>query len=650
MSWQTLLSAGMLIAALGILALGARRRHSRAAQGAALVVALASAAWLASSRRAGESSEVFSDRPLAFPAAGYVSSTTCQACHPDAYATWHASYHRTMTQVATPESVRAPADGRAVSIGGRSLRLEGGDGALEVEMTDPEADGPLAERRLVKRPLALVTGSHHMQVYWYPSGQSRFLGMLPFVYLLGEERWVPRPAIFIGPPTDVIDAEIGRWNTTCFQCHTTQVRPGYKSDSEAETAVTEFGIACEECHGPAEAHVRANRDPVRRYEQHLSDAPEPSIVNPRRLSHERTSEVCGQCHGISMYRTREELERFRTEGFEYVPGDDLNATRHLVRGKGGPVPPLVRETLREHPAYLESHFWSDGMLRVSGREYNGLLETPCFQRGTLTCLSCHAMHQPPGDPRPVAEWANDQLGVGMDGNEACLQCHSGFRTRLEEHTHHAAASEGSRCMNCHMPYTTWGLLKAIRSHTVDSPSVAASLATGRPDACNQCHLDRPLGWAAQELESWYGIAAPELTQEQQTVSAAVLWTLTGDAGQRALMAWSMGWEPARSASGRDWLAPYLLQLLLDDPYPAVRLVATRSLRSLPGFEGLRYDPNGPEPERVLAARQAYRTWSRTRREPPAAPEATLVDAAGIRGKELEALWQRRNDRVVELRE
>ncbi len=650
MTWESLLSAGLLAAALWVLvrAGGGRRRLFLAA---ALMAAAASAAWLAPGRRLAGSAGSADDRPLAFPGPGYVSSTTCQACHPDAYASWHASYHRTMTQVATPASVRAPADGRVVAIGGRSLSLERRDGALSVAMTDPEAEGPLEERPVVRRPIALVTGSHHMQVYWYPSGQSRFLGMLPFAYLLPEERWVPRPAIFIGPPTDVIAPEIGRWNVTCVQCHTTQVRPGYRSDAEAETAVTEFGIACEECHGPAEAHVRANRDPLRRYEQHLSDAPEPNIVNPRRLSHQRTSEVCGQCHGISIYRTREELERFRTEGFEYVPGDDLHATRHLVRRGDGDQPPLLRAALRENPAYMDSHFWSDGMVRVSGREYNGLLETPCFQRGTMTCLSCHDMHKPPGDPRPLARWADDQLAAGMEGDEACLQCHAGFRARPEEHTHHAAASEGSRCTNCHMSFTSWGLLKAIRSHTVDSPSVAASLATGRPDACNQCHLDRTLGWAAQKLEAWYGIPAPELSPEQEQVAAGALWSLTGDAGQRALMAWSMGWEPARVASGRDWLPPYLLQLLLDDPYPAVRIVAARSLRSLPGFEDLRYDPTGPPEERAGAAREAFRAWSRARRgRAAAAPEATLVHAGGLRREAFAALWARRNDRIVELRE
>src|SRR5437867_4685634 len=36
----------------------------------------------------------------------YVSSAACRACHPQQYASWHRSFHRTMTQVASPESVR----------------------------------------------------------------------------------------------------------------------------------------------------------------------------------------------------------------------------------------------------------------------------------------------------------------------------------------------------------------------------------------------------------------------------------------------------------------------------------------------------------------------------------------------------------------
>ena len=46
-------------------------------------------------------------RPIQLEEDGYVSSQTCKTCHPSQYQSWHSSYHRTMTQVATPQSARA---------------------------------------------------------------------------------------------------------------------------------------------------------------------------------------------------------------------------------------------------------------------------------------------------------------------------------------------------------------------------------------------------------------------------------------------------------------------------------------------------------------------------------------------------------------
>ena len=103
-----------------------------------------------------------------------------------------------------------------------------------------------------------------------------------------------------------------------------------------------------------------------------------------------------------------------------------------------------------------------------------------------------------------------------------------------------------------MPHTTYGLLKAMRSHTIDSPTVQASLATGRPNACNACHLDKTLAWSAKYLNQWHGIEEPQLDKDQQTIAASALWALKGDAGQRALMAWSMGLA-GRSRSFRNRL-------------------------------------------------------------------------------------------------
>src|SRR4051812_11128038 len=40
----------------------------------------------------------------------YVSSANCRSCHPDQYASWHRSFHRTMTQLPSPKTVRGSFD------------------------------------------------------------------------------------------------------------------------------------------------------------------------------------------------------------------------------------------------------------------------------------------------------------------------------------------------------------------------------------------------------------------------------------------------------------------------------------------------------------------------------------------------------------
>src|SRR6185503_12582096 len=61
--------------------------------------------------------EVERHRPIESRAMGYVSSRTCRPCHLEQYASWHDSYHRTMTTTATPANVHAPFDGRALDDG-----------------------------------------------------------------------------------------------------------------------------------------------------------------------------------------------------------------------------------------------------------------------------------------------------------------------------------------------------------------------------------------------------------------------------------------------------------------------------------------------------------------------------------------------------
>jgi hypothetical protein len=673
MSNSGLISLGSLtwvaaVIAVTVVTIIVYRRGARSGSLAAVVLLVAvgaAVAWTKTRNRptaAGE--ETVSDRPIEVGGEGYVSSKTCRSCHPHQYASWHASYHRTMTQVATPESVVGRFDDVELEFDRRQYRLVRRGDEFWVHIDEARAPGAddlavenadsAAKDRIVlndRKRIVMTTGSHHQQAYWVPSGNSRKVEDLPFAYLIDEKRWVPRHAIFLRPPEMRVEKQPGLWNMSCNRCHATHARPRAGQDEHMDTHVAEFGIACEACHGPGQQHVTANRNPARRFRHYMSDQPDRTIVHPLNLDHRRSSYVCAQCHSVNQFYTEEEEHEWAQRGYRYRPGDDLSKTRMLVRHDRSPDQPRLQGILHYYPQYMEDYFWSDGMIRVSGREFNGLLETPCYQRGRLSCLSCHAMHKSVDDPRPLAEWADDQLKLGMQGNEACLACHERFRTDLEAHTHHLPDSTGSQCYNCHMPHTSYGLLKAMRSHQIDSPRVATSLQTGRPNACNLCHLDKTLEWTAGHLAEWTGEPAPWLTDDEKSISAALLWLVRGDAGQRALIAWSMGWPPAQEASGSDWLAPFLAQLL-EDPYDAVRFIAYRSLRELPPYRDFAYDYVGRPEERAAARGQAIEIWRRAQSQTPTqtGPQI-LIDATGaLQLTVLQRLLGERDDRRVNLNE
>lgn len=602
-------------------------------------------------------------RPISVHADGYTSSEPCRACHPSQYDSWRTSFHRTMTQVASADTVRADFDGTIVNaVHGRPMRLERRGRDLWAEFDDPDwsALSGRPPARITKQ-IVMTTGSHNQEVYWYETDRGRQLGQLPGTYIIAEHRWMPRSMVFLAPPTPWPESTTGRWNAICINCHTTHGQPRVSASvdphgaSAPDSKVAEFGIACEACHGPSDRHTSANWNPLRRYELHLTAGHDSTIVQPAEINPKASSQVCGQCHGIWLF-DRPQGQLLDAHGPSYRPGDDIFRTRVLARGTH-PEEPLVQERLAEYPEFLHDLFWPDGMVRVSGREYNGLVESPCFLRAsdparTLSCFSCHTMHTGDDDPRARPEWADThQVSPGKDGNEACLQCHAKFRADLAAHTHHPAESSGSSCYNCHMPYTSYGLLKALRSHTISSPSVAESVTAGRPNACNACHLDKPLGWTADALQKWYGIAPVALSDDDRTLAASIVWMLRGDAGQRALMAWAFGWQPAQQASGADWM-PMFLSALFDDPYDAVRFIAYRSMRSMPGMAGFRGDFVAPPDVRRKDIQSIVKLWRAAQTGPHRRTDAALLlnPDGSVRMDVVGRLLQQQDRRPVRLNE
>lgn len=556
---------------------------------------------------------------------GYVSSDACRSCHPGAYHAWRDSYHSTMTQAATPETVLADWEGPVPTNRGHKIVLERRGREFWAELPDPLWSSDRSPQRPEDPPriwarVVMTTGSHHLQNYWLrrprtgavyrDSHDNGALVQLPLVWIIDEKRWAPGQDSFLTPPSSEPEPPLV-WNTSCHLCHSVAASPGFDEVSFDTTAV-ELGIACESCHGPGQPHIEHHQAPWTRYLAYFSTAADPMIENAAQLAKDRSVEACGQCHSFGRVV---DIPKWKREGVGYRPGDPLEKAVSMLRFSNDPQEPHLLDQLADEPNALVGRFWRDGTIRVAGREMNGIAESACFERGELTCLSCHSMH---GYESP-----DDQLVEGGRGNGPCLNCHVAYAGDVAQHTRHATGSAGSVCANCHMPHTTYGLFKAIRSHRIDNPSAANSARTGRPNACNLCHLDRSLAWADAELQRGWGVAPANLTGSEESIAASVRWALSGDAAQRAITAWHLGWEPARAASGANWAPLYLAQLL-SDPYAAVRRVARRSLQSQPGFETFEFDYLADPETLTQKSREAWERWRRASDPKAREPRAALL--------------------------
>lgn len=578
-------------------------------------------------------------RPIEVLSHGYVGSQACRECHQENHASWFASYHRTMTQLPTPDTVLGDFDDAVVHYQDDVYHLRREGELCVVDM--PNYSNPIPGAR-TQSAVVLTTGSHHMQLYWFATGAGRMIGLLPLAYLRESEEWIPRGAAFLRP-RPIHSFETGRWNETCSKCHSTHRMGRLFNQQGWDTHVGEFGISCEACHGPGGDHIKYRKEAAT-----VAAASDP-IVNPASLPKQRAAEVCGQCHSI--FFTPRGNDEANLHGTDYTPGDILAESRLIVRRDSPEY--IEQQKAMKYPtleSLLNESYYNDGMVRVSGREYNALTDSACFQKGEMTCFSCHKLHKSKSDDRSLAEWANDQLHPDAIGDNACLRCHEESQYG-ESHTHHARGSSGTSCYNCHMPHTTYGLLKAIRSHTISSPDVGKDRSAGRPNACNLCHLDKTLEWSADHLQDWYEIDPPEFNHDEQSVAASLLWLVSGNAANRALAAWSMGWSDAQKISGKDWQAPFLARALNDD-YEALRLIARRSLQSMPGFETMKMDVVNASTfeSRSDAIRQIWDHWMKQQGPAGIHRPELLIEQSQLDIDRLNDLHRRRDNSPMSLAE
>src|SRR3984893_215116 len=501
-------------------------------------------------------SNAYADEP-----ASYVGGQVCAGCHTVETAPWKGSHHALAMQKATEATVLVDfAEARLEHLGvvttfSRSndkflVRTEGPDGALH----DYE--------------VAYTFGIYPLQQYLiaFPGGRYQALGIAwdsrPKDH--GGQRWFHLYPDRKLPSGDRLHWT-GRdqtWNYQCADWHSTNVQKNYALPADTyATTWTDPDVSCEACHGPGSRHfawakaqaeggsypsgTNASGMGLTNWlkptdKGHWEMNPETGIARRTEKLASTEIEICAACHS-----RRKVIAKNLTPGEPYL---DVY------------LPALLEPGLY-HP---------DGQIDGEVYEYGSFLQSRMHAAG-VTCSNCHDPHS---------------AKLQAEGNRLCAQCHISARFEVTEHHHHKLGSAGAQCGDCHLPSKTYMAVDARRDHSIRVPRPDLSVSLGTPNACTQCHADRPAKWAAEAVAGWY----PKGRQTTSHYGTALHAGRIGaaDAEQQLDQLILDRSQPAVArASALALLAPYAspasepaIKAAIGDADPLVRAAAPRALPGL----------------------------------------------------------------------
>ena len=194
---------------------------------------------------------------------------------------------------------------------------------------------------------------------------------------------------------------------------------------------------------------------------------------------------------------------------------------------------------------------------------------------------------PPRSAPPDIE-RNEQLLP--TNNSLCTGCHEAIGADLTAHTFHPAASEGSSCVECHMPRSVTSIRAKMRDHSISIPSPRNTARFGVPNACNECHAAESPEWATARMDEWWGETPRRRKIERRAEAYSGARELSREALDQLLaISTDEGEGPVNRANAAGHLGRYLadpetrdpaIQALLaasGDSHPLVRAVASLKL-------------------------------------------------------------------------
>ncbi len=466
---------------------------------------LAPRAWLLLCAIAITSGCSRDSQPFDLSQATYVGQSSCIKCHAEETQKWKNSHHDLAMQLATDETVLANFDNVELthhSVTSRMFRdgqrfmvhTEGPDGQLQdFEVKYVFGVKPL-QQYMVEFPAAGSTSTDRQEL---PRVQ-----VLRLSWDTEKKQWFhldpPDVKEKLEPTDDLHWTGIAqRWNNMCAECHSTNYQKNFTPPSaiglkqvsapaeaapqpakpfaedrgEYHSTFMEINVSCEACHGPGSVHV----DLAKKWIPGWNRTRGYGLANLK-LTAENQIQACAPCHS-----------RRNVVAAGFKAGDNYYDyyTNQLL---------------------TENVYYPDGQVLDEDYVHGSFIQSKMYHKG-IRCSDCH-------DPHTAR--------LKHDGNQLCTSCHQHPAAKYDSVAHHfhKLDSEGAKCVNCHMPTTTYMDVHARRDHSLRIPRPDLSLKIDTPNACTGCHLKlenvAPQKHASLKLYQDWMLAARQGDEEVKT--------------------------------------------------------------------------------------------------------------------------------------